>query len=198
MIFYICRSNFLIQLKMVTPETISQNSLESMLQRRDPEGFSRLYDRYAGALLGVLRRTVQREDEAEDLLQEVFVKVWRNIESFDADKGSLFTWLLNITRNTAIDYFRSKKYKQSQKSESITDRDYVLEKESPARTEVESIGLRNLVAKMEPKYREVIDLIYFWGYTQDEVSKLLELPLGTVKTRARTGLQLLRAHFGND
>jgi RNA polymerase sigma-70 factor, ECF subfamily len=183
---------------MTTPETIPQDTIEAMLLRRDPGGFSQLYDRYAGALLGVLRRTIQDEAEAEDLLQEVFVKVWRNIESYDAGKGSLFTWLLNITRNTAIDYFRSKKYKQSQQSESITDRDYVLQKESPARTEVESIGLRNLVAKMEPKYREIIDLIYFWGYTQDEVSKLLDMPLGTVKTRARTGLQLLRTHFGND
>jgi RNA polymerase sigma-70 factor, ECF subfamily len=180
---------------MIPSIDIGKAGLVDLLKNKEKEGFSQLYDEYAATLLGILRRMVNSVETAEDLLQDVFVKVWKNIHAYDPSKGSFFTWLLNITRNTALDHFRSKQYKQQQKSIATDEREEQFG--GTFMPDVESTGVRNLVGKLEPKYREVIDLIYFWGYTQDEVSKLLDVPLGTVKTRARAGLQLLRSNFNH-
>lgn len=174
---------------IITP--LETHDLVALLKQKRREGFSELYDRYAPVLYGIICRMVKDTVTAEDVLQEVFVKVWKNIAQYDEVKGTFFTWLLNITRYTAIDYLRSRQHKQKQKNQTTGDNEYIQDVVyvQPA---IEYTGLRDLVAKLEPKYREVIDLVYFWGYTQDEVSKILRLPLGTVKTRARMGLRLLR------
>lgn len=153
-----------------------------------------MYDHYAPTLYGVISRVVNDATTAEDVLQETFVKVWKNIEHYSEEKGTFFTWLLNITRYTAIDYLRSRQHKQKLKSQDSPDNEYVRE-QVYLQSAVEYTGLKGLVAKLEPKYREVIDLLYFWGYTQDEVAKILNIPLGTVKTRARAGLQILRSQL---
>lgn len=170
---------------------IATYDLVELLRQKNRDGYNQLYERYAGTLYGIIFKIVTDTSTAEDILQDTFVKVWKNINNYSAEKGSFFTWLLNITRYTAIDYLRSKQHKQKTKTQTTTDNEYIQEAIYTVNN-VDNSSLKGLVAKLEPKYREVIDLVYFWGYTQDEVSKILNMPLGTVKTRARMGLQILR------
>jgi RNA polymerase sigma-70 factor, ECF subfamily len=176
---------------MSTILPISTHDLVNQLRNKSREGFAHLYDNYAPTLFGIICKIVRDEVVAEDVLQESFVKVWKNIQHYNEEKGSLFTWLLNITRYTAIDYLRSRQHKQEIKNQNLASNEYT-EGMMLVNDEPEYTGLKGIVAKLEPKYREVIDLIYFKGYTQDEVSKILAIPLGTVKTRTRMGLQILR------
>ena len=176
----------------MTPVTsIETQLLVEKLKQRNRGSFNELYDHYASTLYGVISRVVNDPATAEDVLQETFVKVWKNIEHYSEEKGTFFTWLLNITRYTAIDYLRSRQHKQKLKNSDDPDNEYVRD-QVYLQSSIEYTGLKGLVARLEPKYREIIDLLYFWGYTQDEVAKILNIPLGTVKTRARAGLQILR------
>ena len=182
----------LIRLKK-QEHNISDTQLVSLLQNKDRKGVSLLYDRYSAALYGVILRIVKAEDMAENVLQDTFVKIWKNIGSYDPSKGRLFTWMLNIARYAAIDFVRSKNYKQDLKTKTIDVS--VHTKHMQASTVIEGIGVREKVKKLELKYREVIDLIYFGGYTQAEVAEHLNLPLGTVKSRARIAIRELRKLF---
>jgi RNA polymerase sigma-70 factor, ECF subfamily len=158
--------------------------------------FANLYNNYAAALFGICIKLVRCKATAEDLLQDVFVKIWKHIHTYNALKGTLFTWMLNITRNTCIDYLRSKQHRQrmlvSENGLEYTEVDI-----SAGHTvcKEESNELKQFTQKLEPKYKEVIDLVYIYGYTQDEVSQMLNVPLGTVKTRCRMAIQQLRSMY---
>jgi RNA polymerase sigma-70 factor, ECF subfamily len=166
------------------------------LKDKSKAAFSVLYDNYAGALLGVVYRMVNDKDTAEELLQDTFIKIWKHINLYDAAKGTLFTWMLKIARNTCKDYFRSKQHRcQMQVSEkgleyleSNTDSDHLNCRE-------EFNDLKQLAYKLEIKYKRIIDLVYFFGYSQQEVAVMLNIPLGTVKTRSRMALKILRGLY---
>ena len=170
---------------------ISNYELVDLVKQRSSRGFDILYENYSDALYSVINRIVSNTTTAEDLLQDTFVKIWKNIDSYDEGKGSLYTWMLNIARFTSIDHVRTKQHRNLQQtvSEDILQFDTTVNKTNTA---IDPIGLRATVHKLEQKYREVIDIIYFYGYTYDETAKLLDLPVGTVKTRARKALQILR------
>ncbi len=161
---------------------------------RDESAFELLYDRYGQALLNLIRRTIRDHSDAENLLQETFVKIWRSIAQFDASRGRLFTWMVAIMRNTVLDFLRTKQAATFQRTQSLDDTllRAELQLEPP---EVSYIGVSDTVQRLEPKLKEVIHLIYFLGYTQQEVAEELQLPLGTVKTRTRSALLRLRAFF---
>lgn len=131
---------------------------------------------------------------AQDILQEAFVKIWKHADHYDPSKGSLFTWMLNITRNLAIDKIRSAGYRNQEKIQALDENVYnnskLIETLNP-----NTIGLHKLVDQLEDKYRMVIDLIYFGGFTQQEVQEKLGIPLGTVKSRIRIALRELRKVF---
>lgn len=133
-------------------------------------------------------------DNAElssDVLQEVFINIWRKIESYDASKGRLFTWMLNIARNASIDTLRSKSFQNSRKNQSIPENvDNLLTGSFQQNTDV--LGLRKLVEKLKTEQRVLIDLAYFKGYTHEEIAEIEGIPLGTVKTRIRSALIQLR------
>jgi len=175
---------------LATPPTDTQE-LVCMLKQRTKESFAELYDKYSPALYGIICKIINDSIAAEDVLQEAFIKIWKNIDNYTEEKGSLFTWVLSIARHTAIDYLRSKQNKFRHQIQNSNSDEYI-EMNAPVQAETISSGYRNIIARLEPKYRQILDLVYFFGYTQDEVSKILDLPLGTVKTRARTGLQMLR------
>lgn len=163
-----------------------------LLQRQDEKAFSYLYDNYAGALNGVICRMVDEPQLAEDILQEAFVKIWNNFSQYDSSKGRLFTWLINLTRNITIDTLRSKGYKKQQKISkdenyvgNYRDKNFGIDK-------YDTIGLQKKVANLKPEQKNIIDLAYFNGYTQEEISKQLGIPLGTVKTRMRSAIIELR------
>jgi len=175
--------------------TFSEEELVSRLQERSHEAFALLYDRYYEAMLGVINTIVKNADEAENLLQDVFVKVWKNINRYDSNKGRLFTWLITICRNTALNFLRS--YENIRKTEiqnAVTGVSIPGLFTEPA---TDHIGINTRVGKLDEKHRTVINLIYFWGYTQQEVAEKLDLPLGTVKTRTRTALQILKEQLSN-
>ncbi|MBV9988065.1 MAG: sigma-70 family RNA polymerase sigma factor [Chitinophagaceae bacterium] len=168
----------------------NETELVSLLRQRSQQVFSYLYDNYSGALHSIILNIVGEEELANDVLQEVFVKIWRQIDSYDSSKGRLFTWMLNIARNASIDTVRSKSFQNSRQNRELTEDVYASGGSSETRTD--QIGLRKLVHGLKEEYKVLIELSYFQGYTQDEISKMLSIPLGTVKTRLRTALIQLR------
>ncbi|TMI64692.1 MAG: sigma-70 family RNA polymerase sigma factor [Bacteroidetes bacterium] len=177
----------------MNPQTkYSETELVALLQQRDDRAFSYLYNNYAGALNGVILPIVNDEETANDVLQEVFVNVWKKIEFYDASKGRLFTWLLNIARNAAIDKVRSKSFRNSKSTVSIPESGEANVSASVSQPNADFIGLKKMLGKLKDEYRLLIDLSYFQGFSHDEISKALNIPLGTVKTRIRTALIQLK------
>ncbi|TDH23111.1 sigma-70 family RNA polymerase sigma factor [Segetibacter sp. 3557_3] len=160
------------------------------LKQRQEDAFSYLYDHYSGALYSIILNIVPDKELANDVLQEVFIKIWRQIESYDNSKGRLFTWMLNVARNASIDTVRSKGFQKNQQSRELTENIYDMGGSTQLNTD--KIGLKKLVSKLKEDYRILIELSYFQGYTQDEISKMLQIPLGTVKTRMRSALTQLK------
>ncbi|MDE3252136.1 MAG: sigma-70 family RNA polymerase sigma factor [Bacteroidota bacterium] len=168
----------------------SEPELIQLLRQRQQSAFTYLYDNYSGALNTIVQNIVNDEELASDVLQEVFVKIWKQIESYDSSKGRLFTWMLNIARNASIDTIRSKSYQNSRQNRELTEDVYA--SGGTSETKTDQIGLRKMVNNLKEEYKVLVELSYFQGYTQDEISKMLGLPLGTVKTRLRTALIQLR------
>jgi len=152
--------------------------------------YTYLYENYAGALRSVIFNIVNEEELANDVLQEVFIKIWKQIDTYDNLKGRLFTWMLNISRNASIDTVRSKSFQNNRQNRELTEDVYTAAGSSQINTDV--MGLRKVVHQLKEEYRVLVDLSYFQGYTQDEIAKALGIPLGTVKTRLRTALIQLR------
>jgi RNA polymerase sigma-70 factor (ECF subfamily) len=173
-----------------TDNKYTEAELVALLKERQQQAFSYLYDNYSGALYSVVLSIISDRELANDVMQEVFVKIWRQIELYDATKGRLFTWMMNITRNAAIDMLRSKGFNNAQQNRELTEAVY--DTVGSVSTNIDKIGLKQLVYKLKEEYRTLVELAYFQGYTQDEISKLLGIPLGTVKTRLRTALIQLR------
>jgi len=170
----------------------NEEELVSLLRRKDEAAFSYLFDNYSGALNNVILRMVTEKELAEDILQDVFIRIWNNFNQYDSSKGRLFTWMINITRNLTIDTLRSKGYKKQQKISqdensvsNYTDKSYSAGK-------YDAIGLQKQIASLKPDQKTIIDFAYFSGYTQEEISKELGIPLGTVKTRMRAAISELR------
>jgi len=179
-----------------TPQMHDESQLVALLKKKDKAGISALYDNYSHALFAIIHQVVDNQEVAEDILQECFVKIWSKIDTYDSSKGRLYTWMLNIARNLAIDVTRSKAYKKGQKVQSI-DKDVYGSAGSVDPINVDTIGLSAIVSQLKPDYQKIINLIYFKGYTQKEVSEELEIPLGTVKTRVKTALEKLRTVLSN-
>lgn len=169
--------------------------LVKLVQSKSERGFHILYDKYCGALYGIILKLVKRTDIADDLLQDTFVKIWKHIDSFDSSRGTLYTWMLNIARNQAVDYLRSATHQKQLLQVEIdlfshcTDSIGNITSNSCA---IEFRDFKNKALQLNPKYTEVIDLIYFYGWTQEQTAEILKLPLGTIKTRARKALSLLK------
>lgn len=179
---------------MGTTNTYSENDLVSLLKSKDSRAFSYLYDNYSGSLYTVISQIVKDVELASDVLQEVFVNIWRRIETYDPDKGRLFTWMLNIARNASIDTLRSKSYQNSQKNMSMSD-NTDLGIGGSSKINVDIIGFRKVLDRLKKEQRVLIDLAYFKGYTHEEIAEIEDIPLGTVKTRIRNALIQLREYL---
>ena len=140
-------------------------------------------------------QVIPNTETANDVLQEVFITIWQNMDKYDAAKGRLFTWLLRLTRNAAINKTRSKIYKSQQKNDDINNYVSVIEDNGTEQPAINQIGLRTQVHRLRDDYKNVLELSYFEGFTQEEISKALNLPLGTVKTRLRNAIIELRKQF---
>jgi RNA polymerase sigma factor (sigma-70 family) len=177
---------------LIAEPKYTEQELITLLRGKNEQAFSYLYDNYSAAINGVISRMVDNTVVAEDILQEVFVKIWNNFASYDATKGKLFTWMINLAKNLTIDTMRSKGFKKQQKI--LQDENAVsnVRDENFGAERFDALGIRKQLANLKPEQRTIIDMAYFNGYTQDEISKEMNLPLGTVKTRMRLAIIELR------
>lgn len=176
-----------------------KNTLEvkiiAFIYARNEKGIELLYENYSQTLYGYIFRMVKSEVIAEEVLQEAFVKIWMNFSSYDQTKGRLFTWILKLTRNLALDKLRSREISENKKNISGDKINSVVDHYHSEHINTDKIGLRDLVTKLDSDKRKLIEMIYFFGFTQSEVAEELNIPLGTVKTRVRASLRQLRENF---
>jgi RNA polymerase sigma-70 factor (ECF subfamily) len=179
------------------PRTALETEIIDLLSKKQQRGITLLYEHYSPALYNIILRIVQSEEVAEETLQDSFLKIWDNFSKYDADKGRLFTWMVRICRNLAIDKIRSSQFKKGNRTETIPDSVYNSDSLSEE-LNTSDPGLRKVVSKLDDKTRVLIELLYFKDYTQREVSDALDIPLGTVKSRSRKAIQVLRQVLGNE
>ena len=175
---------------MITRLTYEEHELVTSLRNKDNQAFGYLYDHYSGALYGIIRQILGEAELSNDVLQESFIRIWRGMDSYDENKGRLFTWMLNIARNAAIDKVRSKGFQQSLKQQSLGDQEY---RHPVVTTEMDDFGLKKILSQLKDEQGLLIDLSYYQGYTHEQIAKALDIPLGTVKTRIRSALTQLRS-----
>ncbi len=164
----------------------------------DEDALAHIYDRYRVVLFGLLVRILNSREEAEDVLQEVFLQVWRRAADFDEKRGRPFTWLVTLARSRAIDRLRALASRERvaqagarEETESISDA-----ASDAFRTEQRSL-VTNALAQLPDEQKRALMLAYFDGLTQSEIAKRLGAPLGTVKTRMRAGMTKLRELLAN-
>ena len=182
----------------MSAESASVIYLSQQVARQDREAFSQLYDRCSSLVFTLAMRMLKIRSDAEDLLQEVFVQVWRQAENYSEERGSPEAWIMNIARSRAIDKIRS--IRRMEKSFALTDDPARAEssstvESSAAQSEVR-ITMNSALANLPESQRKVLELAYFDGLTQTEIAERLAEPLGTVKTRMRSGIQRLREILG--
>ena len=180
---------------LVKLKYMSQEELLVLIYKKDERAFTYLYDMYSKSLFSVINVLIKNREEAEDVLQDVFVKIWKNIDSYHESKGRFYTWILNIARNTSIDKLRSKNFNNNQKNLSSDNFVNYFEDSSKLADKVDTIGLQEFVKRLKPKCIQIIDLLFFKGYTQQEASDELAIPLGTVKTQNRNCINDLRNYL---
>jgi RNA polymerase sigma-70 factor (ECF subfamily) len=140
---------------------------------------------------------VRTPENAEEVLQDVLLKVWNKSTSYDSSKGRLYTWLLNIARNSSIDYTRSAKFKADQRNTELNTSFHDNAKLSTSEN-IKDSGLAKVLMGLDEKYRKIIELAYFNQYTQVEIVEELDIPLGTVKSRLRIAIRELRKLLGDE
>ncbi len=172
--------------------TITEQELITRLMKKDQSALDYLYNRYSGALYGVVLRILKKEEPAEEVLQDVFLKIWDKIENYDPNKGKLFTWMINIARNQAIDKTRSKENSKIKKTDDIDFLVHKIDSQQNSQLEVDSIGLKEVLMKLPVDQFFIVNQLYLQGYTQSEVAEEFNIPLGTVKTRLRLAMIELR------
>jgi RNA polymerase sigma-70 factor (ECF subfamily) len=177
------------------PQNMTQEDILPLILKKDDKAFTTLYNMYSKSLYSVITNLIREQEDAEDVLQEVFVKIWKNIESYNESKGRFYTWILNIARNTAIDKLRSKGFNNSQKNLSSDNFVHLLDDSNKLTNRIDTIGIQEFVKKLKPKCIQLIELLFFQGYTQQEASDELEIPLGTVKTQNRNCINDLRNYL---
>lgn len=174
---------------------IEQDVLIALLKKQDRTGFNYLYDAYSGALFGVINRIVQNPEMAEEALSDVFVKIWKNIDTYDSTKGSLYTWMLNIARNTSLDLIKSKGYIIQSQNQSLENIVYENQQTSVSPAPISQWSKEDVLKVLDEDKRELLRQAYFEGFTQAEIAERNGIPLGTVKTKIRSALQQLRQIF---
>jgi RNA polymerase sigma factor (sigma-70 family) len=173
--------------------TIQEPELISRLKKKDRQALDYLYDHYSGAIYGVVLRMLRTEEIAEEVVQDVFLKIWDKIDQYDAGKGKLFTWMIQIARNLAIDKSRSKESTKAKKTDDIDFLVGTIDRQGNTEMEVDAIGLKEVLQKLPAEQQFIVSQLYLKGYTQSEVAEEFDIPLGTVKTRLRLAMNELRS-----
>lgn len=180
---------FIISLTLMLPHQIEDTEVIHRIIEKDKNALYLLYDKYSGALFGVVLRICQNQALAEDVLQETFVKIWEKIHFYDASKGKFYTWAYRIAKNTALNALR--------KSDMLIQNDdlSVLKDKSESEDKIDLKKLNGALGKLEPHHQEAISLVYFRGYTHREANEEMGVPLGTFKSYIRQAIQLLKESY---
>ncbi len=168
------------------------------LKNGDKQAMATLLSKYGDALYSAIYQIVRSEDIAKDLMQDAAIKIWKNIENYDENKGRLFAWLLRICRNTALDKIRTAKFKYIAQSKQIDDEAVYNNSAHSVEMNIPDSGLQQTIQRLDKKYQQVINLIYLQGYTQQETANELDIPLGTVKSRVKIAIRELRNLLGEN
>lgn len=177
------------------PEKSQVDDVELLkaVARQDELALAQIYDRYRQILFGLLMRILNNREEAEDVLQEVLIQVWRRAADFDESRGRPFTWLVTLARSRAIDRLRSLAARERVALAGTREASAAISDAASDAFHSEQRGLVNLALSQLPEeQKRPLMLAYFDGMTQSEIAKRLGAPLGTIKTRMRTGLTKLR------
>jgi RNA polymerase sigma-70 factor, ECF subfamily len=175
------------------PAQESDVLLLKAIAARDEAALAQLYDRYRTILFGLLMRILNNREEAEDVLQEVFLQVWRKAADFDESRGRPFTWLVTLARSRGIDRLRTLASRERVAEAGAREVSEVISDAATDAVKSEQRGLvSDALAKLPDEQKRPIMLAYFDGLTQSEIAARLGAPLGTVKTRMRTGMIRLR------
>jgi RNA polymerase sigma-70 factor (ECF subfamily) len=189
---------------VVSPPVPSDLELLQRIASRDDSALASLYDRHSGLAYGMILRILRNPSDADDVLQETFVRVWTRADSYDSRLGSPAAWLIRIARNRAIDRLRARQVRQDISVEPDPGPEGRPRLPEPAHRETpESVvegaatsrALRAAMAQLPPEQRELIEAAFFEGYTHQELAARFKVPLGTVKTRIRTGLMRMRGRL---
>lgn len=170
----------------------AERRIYRLLQQKDPAAITLMYERFAPSLLGILQSMVYRKEVAEDLLQEAFIKIWKCARSYDPEKASLFTWSLLITKSVALDYIRTKGKRHN--DQVISNGMYGTEPACRIDPGLDHLGAASFFNYLGHPERQILYRIYFKGETHVEVSREMQIPLGTVKTKVRKALMLFRTY----
>ena len=166
-----------------------EDRIVTLLRDGDKRALNLLYENYSDSLYGSILKVTRNEEVAQDALQETFVKVWKNSKKYDPTKARLFTWLFRIARNTAIDKLRSFNNRFEKEIQIDKSDVYILPSTS---LNQDVLDLKEHVGRLDPKYQEVLQALFFEGLTQQEASEELDIPLGTIKSRLKIGLRELK------
>ena len=178
----------------------NEKELILYLQKGESAALEYIYDHYSAALYGIIVKILKgNKIISEDVLQETFIKIWSNRTKYDANKASLFTWMLNIARNAAIDTLRSSDFNTHAVNRVSID-SVNIDKEFYTQPPhyAEEVILREILQQLPLEQIQIIELMYFQGYTQSEISTEYSIPLGTVKSRARLALDNLKKILTKD
>jgi len=171
----------------------SDSELAALLREQPEAGIAALYDRYGRLVFSMALRVVGERGAAEEITQDVFLRSWRSLDRYQPSQGSLVSWLLSIAHNRAIDELRSRRGKDARREVS----DEALQPQAVIDAGFDDVLLRGEVqqalAELPPAQREVIELVFWGGLTRREIADRLDLPLGTVHTRLRLGMDKLRS-----
>jgi len=176
----------------LTAETTVDERIVYLLFEKDKSGISLIFDHYGSFLMNVIRKVIYDEQMAEDVLMNVLLKVWQKFDQFDAEKGSLFSWLVRIAKNSAIDKTRTKDFRITEESRRGPELVNIAEEVS-VDSSIDQMYLKQLLDQLPENQRELINMSFIEGFTHKEIAQKLDLPLGTVKTRIRLAIKHLRA-----
>ncbi len=174
----------------------NETHLVAQLKGQQRNALCYLYDHYSAALYSMVLRIVKQESIAEEVLQDVFLKIWNSMDQYNAGKGRLFTWMFRIARNLSIDKMRSKELQRELKTDAIADNLDTINHRHHDLQHTDAIGLDKFLNQLQQENQFIIRLLYLEGYTHAQIAKEYGIPLGTVKTRHRSALIQLRKILG--
>ncbi|HWP83317.1 MAG TPA: sigma-70 family RNA polymerase sigma factor [Bacteroidota bacterium] len=173
-------------------------TLLKRIERKDQQALSELYDRYASLLYTLSRRILPSPEEAEDVVQEVFLLVWKKSSTYVESRGTVYSWIITMCRNKAIDTLRSKRFKKQQQEIDIEEAKEILSDDHRLNPQEQAVVadyqriVQTALKRLSRDQIRILELSYFKGYSQSEIARILKMPLGTVKTKMRQGVLKLR------